>query len=147
MLYNLSNMHNFQLTIYQKRNIIKGRIQKLFNVEFYTMPNGHKPIEEFLDGLDIKMRNKALDSLMILKEKGNTLREPYSKPMKNGLFELRIKFSKDISRIFYFFITGKKIILTNGFVKKTQKTPYYELETALKYKADYERRCNYGRSK
>ena len=32
---------------------------------------------------------------------------------------------------------GKKIILTNGFVKKTQKTPAKEIETAEKYRADY----------
>ena len=36
-----------------------------------------------------------------------------------------------------------KAILTNGFVKKTQKTPKADLELAKKYKSDYERRyCN-----
>jgi len=30
--------------------------------------------------------------------------------------------------------------MTNGFIKKTQKTPPGEIERALKYKADYERR-------
>jgi len=33
-----------------------------------------------------------------------------------------------------------KIILTNGFIKKTRKTPQSEIILALKYKADYERR-------
>ena len=41
----------------------------------------------------------------------------------------------------YFFIVGKKAILTNGFIKKTQKTPREEKELAKKYKADYERRA------
>ena len=34
----------------------------------------------------------------------------------------------------------KKIILTNGFVKKSQKTPKNELDKAKKYKEDYKRR-------
>ncbi len=43
----------------------------------------------------------------------------------------------DITRIFYFFVIGQKIILTNGFVKKTQKTPKSEIELAKKYRNDY----------
>ncbi len=86
------------------------------------------------------MRVKALHSLSILEEFGNALRQPHSKSVGNGLFELRIKFASDISRIFYFFVVDNKIILTNGFVKKTMRTPKSEIELALKYKADYERR-------
>jgi phage-related protein len=35
---------------------------------------------------------------------------------------------------------GQKIVLTNGFVKKTIKTPRSEIDLALKYKEDHERR-------
>ena len=112
----------------------------MFEVEFYTLPDGRKPVKEFLDGLEPKMRAKALYGLSVLEEYGNALREPYSKPIGNGLFELRIKFASDITRIFYFFIVGNKIILTNGFVKKTAKTPPGEIKRAKDYKDDYERR-------
>lgn len=114
----------------------------MFDIDFYRLPDGTAPVEEFLDTLTVKMRNKALDSLLILEEFGNSLREPYSKYMGNGLFELRIKFSSDISRIFYFFYADNKIILTNGFIKKTQKTPRAQLKLARKYKADYEHQSN-----
>lgn len=114
----------------------------MFDIDFYRLPNGTAPVEEFLDSLTVKMRNKALNSLLILEEFGNNLREPYSKYMGNGLFELRIKFSSDISRIFYFFYADNKIILTNGFIKKTQKTPRTQLKLARQYKADYERKYN-----
>ena len=54
---------------------------------------------------------------------------------------MRISASRDEARIFYFFLIENKIILTNGFIKKTQKTPRKEINRALEYKADYERRC------
>ena len=56
-----------------------------------------------------------------LEEFNLTLREPLVKPVEEGIFELRTQVGNDITRIFYFFFSGKKIILTNGFVKKTQK--------------------------
>ena len=112
----------------------------MFDIDFYTLPNGKKPVEVFLDSLDENMRAKAIASLTILSEYGNMLREPYSKPIGKGLFELRIKFASDITRIFYFFYVDNKIILTNGFVKKTQKTPPNEIKRAIKYKTEYEGR-------
>lgn len=39
--------------------------------------------------------------------------------------------------------TTREIVLTNGFVKKTVKTPKSELDLARKYKADYERRIGH----
>lgn len=112
----------------------------MFSVEFYRRENGTAPVEEFLDQLPVKHRVKALDGLALLEEFGNALREPCSKPMGSGLFELRVKYSSDITRIFYFFFDGRRIILTNGFVKKSAKTPASELALARKYKEDYERR-------
>ena len=82
-----------------------------------------------------------MHGLSLLEEYGNRLREPYSKHVGDGLFELRVKFASDITRIFYFYVVDNKIILTNGYIKKTPKTPKAQLELARKYKADYERRA------
>ena len=112
----------------------------MFEVGFYEQENGIVPMNAFLDNLDPKMRVKAIGALDLLAEFGNNLREPYSKALGDGLFELRIKFSSDISRIFYFFVVDNRIILTNGFIKKTQKTPKREIALARKYKTDYDRR-------
>jgi len=112
----------------------------MFNVDFYRLSNGTAPVEQFLNSLSIKMRTKAMYSLLLLEKFGNRLREPYSKEVDQGIFELRIQFANDITRIFYFFYVGNKIILTNGFVKKTQKTPKSEIQLAIRYKKDYERR-------
>ena len=94
-----------------------------FTVEFYEDADGDKPVEEFLLSLDVKMRAKLLGILEILQEKGNLLREPYSKHLEDGIFEIRGKVGTDISRVLYFFFYDRKIILTNGFIKKSQKTP------------------------
>lgn len=108
-----------------------------FEVDFYKTPDGFCPIEEFLDSLEMKMQAKALRAVLLLEQNGNELREPYSKHLKDGIFELRVKQGSDIIRLLYFFVVRQKIILTNGFVKKTLRTPKRELELALKYCQDY----------
>jgi phage-related protein len=55
----------------------------------------------------------------------------------NGLFELRISWDGKAYRIFCFFEKGNKIILCNGFIKKTQKTPKQEILKAIKIKEEY----------
>ena len=115
----------------------KGGNMPNFKVDFYETANGKRPAEEFLISLDRKMRTKMLRMIVILSENGNELREPYSKFISDGIYELRAKVGSDISRILYFFMIGQRIILTNGFIKKTQKTPRGELKKAIKYRADY----------
>lgn len=110
---------------------------KLFDIDFYKTTNGHCPVQEFLDSLDFKMKAKVLRMILLLEECGNDLREPYSKYLGNEIFELRTKQSSNITRVLYFFISGRKIILTNGFIKKTQKIPQIEIDKAKKYREDY----------
>ena len=56
---------------------------------------------------------------------------------KKGLFEIRVEFGGDIFRIFCCFDEGSLVILFNGFQKKTQKTPPYEIEKADKLMKEY----------
>ncbi|MFD2148685.1 type II toxin-antitoxin system RelE/ParE family toxin [Mucilaginibacter antarcticus] len=65
--------------------------------------------------------------------------ETYLKHLENtdGLYEIRVQQGSDIFRIFCFFDQGQLIVLTNGFQKKTQKTPKQEIERALKIKEEY----------
>ena len=108
-----------------------------FEVIFYETTAGECPIEQFLSKQSPKMIAKAIGLLEILEEKGNALREPYSKHLEDGIFELRCKVGSNITRILYFFYYGGKIIITNGFVKKTQKTPRQEIVLAKSYRRDY----------
>lgn len=112
-----------------------------FTVIFYEDITGDKPVENFLLSLDIKMRAKLIGILQILQEKGNQLREPYSKHLEDGIFEIRGKVGSDITRVLYFFYLDGKIILTNGFINKTQKTPRKEIKLAKLRRQDYIERC------
>lgn len=108
-----------------------------FEILFYALKNGKEPAREFLDSLDVKMRAKMVRTIELLRVNGTALREPYSKPLADEIFEVRAKVGSDISRVLYFFFVGRKIILTNGFVKKTMKTPLGELEKAKAYRKEY----------
>lgn len=59
--------------------------------------------------------------------------------------KMRAKQATDITRVLYFFEVGSKIVLTNGFVKKTQRIPIREINKAKKYRADYERRRDHDK--
>ena len=108
-----------------------------FTVEFYEKENGEIPVINFIDSLERKMGAKVLSLIEILEEKGNQLRLPYSECLEDGIFELRCKFGSDITRTLYFFYEGANIILKNGFVKKTQKTPAQEIKLAKLRRDDY----------
>ena len=108
-----------------------------FEIIFYDKSDGTEPVKEFLDSLNVKMRAKMVREIELLAVNGPELREPYSKAIGDGIFELRAKVGSDISRVLYFFFIGRKIILTNGFIKKSNRTPPGEKDKAIKYRAEY----------
>ncbi|MBQ8417472.1 MAG: type II toxin-antitoxin system RelE/ParE family toxin [Phascolarctobacterium sp.] len=111
-----------------------------FKVEFYGKEDGTFPAEDFILKQPPKMRARIYQYIRFLEIKGNELREPYSKYLRDGIFELRTQQGNDMARVLYFFVVGRKVILTNGFIKKAPKTPNDQIELAKKYRADYERR-------
>lgn len=112
-------------------------MMSLFTVEFYQKENGSMPVADFISSLDAKIKAKTLRTIELLKNNGNELREPYSKNLEDGIYELRTKVGSDISRVLYFLFIGHRIILTNGFIKKTQKTPSTQIEMAKRYRKDF----------
>lgn len=61
---------------------------------------------------------------------GPDLGMPHTRAMGEGLFELRLKSTEGIARVFYCTMVGRKIVILHQFIKKTDKTPPRELETA-----------------
>lgn len=108
-----------------------------YTVEYYVKKDGTKPAEEFIFSQDEKMQAKILLMIKLLETKGPAVREPFSKALGDGLFEIRTRLGSDITRVLYFFVVSRKVILTNGFVKKSQKTPSEEIRRAKRYRDDY----------
>lgn len=108
-----------------------------YKVDFYKEADGKKPLGTFIKSLDIRMKAKVVASLSLLEEYGNMAREPLSKHLEDGIFELRVIESKNIVRILYFFDCDRIIIATNGFIKTTNKTPRSEISLAKQRRAIY----------
>ena len=137
------------IPVFNAQNYLAACLESIFNqtlqdfeVIFYRKKNGEEPAKDFLINLEPKLRAKIARAISRLEKNGTELREPFSKHLEDGIFELRATFSSNISRVLYFFFTGRTAILTNGFIKKTQKTPRTEIEKAKRYRDDYINRRN-----
>lgn len=105
-----------------------------FEIIFYKDRRRVSLVEEFLYGLKKENNPLAEQAFKGLEKLKNRVyhREPLSRYLEPGLWELRVRARSDILRILYTFGKGRIIILLHVFVKKQQKTPLKELEIARK---------------
>ena len=98
-------------------------------------------MEEFLDGLLPKEAQKVTWVMQIVEELVR-VPEQYFKKLVNtsDIWEIRVQHSSNIFRILGFFLDSRDFIATNGFRKKTQKTPESEIRLAEKRKLEYLKR-------
>lgn len=61
---------------------------------------------------------------------GPNLGDPHTKAFGDGLFELRLKGAEGIARVFFCTLVGRRIVMLHSFIKKSERTPKRELETA-----------------
>ena len=110
-------------------------------VRFYQTEDGKVPVKEFLDSLPGKAAQKVVWVLMLVEEM-DILPTAYFKKLvgPKDIWECRTQFGSNDYRILCFHAGGSVLVLTNGFVKKTQKTPTKEIERAETYRKDYLRR-------
>ncbi|MBW0435467.1 type II toxin-antitoxin system RelE/ParE family toxin [Leptospira yasudae] len=89
-------------------------------------------IETFINSKDERNQAKILAWIEKLEELGPNLPRPYADILKDGIHELRIKLSGDQVRILYFFCYKDYVILTNHFIKRSDKVPNSEIDKAVK---------------
>lgn len=94
-------------------------------IEYYS-----EQVEEAILELPPGLLARYLRLTDLLLEFGANLGMPHTRAMGDGLFELRVKGSEGIARVFYCTVIGQKIIMLHSFVKKTEKTPQKELKLA-----------------
>jgi len=86
-------------------------------------------MERFISKLDKPAIAKILRTIDLLEKFGHNLGLPHSKKVSASLFELRIHSAQNV-RILYTFHKSK-IFLLHAFIKKSQKIPQRELNTAF----------------
>jgi phage-related protein len=108
---------------------------------FYKTSGGDSPVEEFIESLPGKVQQKIAWVLKIVRELPVVNRQFLKKLSgTKDIWEIRIDSGSDTFRILGFFDRGDLVILTNGFAKKTEKTPLKEIKLAEERKSDYEER-------
>jgi phage-related protein len=85
-----------------------------------------------------KVQKKILWTLRVIEDL-DRIPEIYFKHLDStdGLYEIRVQSGSNIFRIFCFFDNHNLVVIGHGFQKKTQKTPYREIERAEKIKREY----------
>lgn len=109
-----------------------------FSVELYTTQAGTCPVRDLL--LELKATDPddlaaVVAGLAKLRDR-HYHREPLSKALGGGLFELR-HVGKLNTRVLWFFMKGRRIIAVHGIRSKGQTVPRRDLETALTRMRDW----------
>lgn len=107
-------------------------------INFYITKSGKKPVQKFLDQLNEKQVSKVLWVLKFIRDHEKVPRQYFKKLINtDDLWEVRVVQGNNIFRFLCFFDGDKLIVVTNGFQKKTQKTPKQEIALAEKRKKEY----------
>jgi len=112
-----------------------------FTVEFYVSRSGQIPVQVFLEELkqsDPDDHAAVVRGLAKLRDR-RYHREPLSKSIGSGLFELR-HVGKLNTRILWFFMKGRRIVAVHGIRSKGQAIAKRDLETARTRVRDWQQR-------
>jgi phage-related protein len=109
-----------------------------FTIEFYETDMGRCPVREFLDELKAANPDDFAAVLAGLAKLRSRVyhRPPLSKSIGDDLFELRHG-GKLNTRILYFFMKNRRIILVHGIRKKRRALSARDRAIALERKRDW----------
>lgn len=107
-------------------------------LEFYKSAAGEVPAEEWLESQREKIQQKFAALFAWIGDHGKIWNEQKFKHL-TGTTQL-FEFKADDGRVLCFFISGKRLIITHGFSKKSDKTPVGEIERAESIKSDFLKR-------
>src|SRR5271163_489458 len=101
-----------------------------WQVDFFVDERGDAPVENYLTGLAIQHRAKALALIKMLEKEGPNLPFPYSSQVRGKLRELRTQQGKDKLRILYFGDTRRMFVLLHGIIKRSAQLPEEDVRVA-----------------
>ena len=103
-----------------------------WRIEEHRTEGGETPVRTLIIGLPPDARAEAISLIRLAQMLGNKMREPQSKALGDGLFELR----RNQVRLFYIFQPGQVIRLLGGMVKKRDRIPAEVLAQMRGYQTD-----------
>lgn len=107
------------------------------NVSFYRTEAGNEPVREWLTEIP-RDHKRMIGTEIKTVQIGWPIGMPIVRKLDKGLWEVRVNLVDTIARVL-FTVNGSVMVLLHGFIKKSQKTPASDLETARQRKATLER--------
>ena len=108
------------------------------DVVFFQESDRLVPLVEWLDGLQLKAREKCVVRLERLAAVGHELRRPEAEHLGDGFYELRVKHHRMNFRMLYFFHGNAAVVVTHGFAKQQATVPVGELRLAAARRRAFE---------
>ena len=97
----------------------------------FETPSGRLPTKDFIDSLGVRAQRKFFFIKGLLEEFGRRLGYPHAKYLGDDIYEIRFCAEEGGVRVLYFFFAGNSAVFTNGFLKKTDRTPPGEKQLAV----------------
>jgi len=108
-----------------------------FTIEWYFDDRNNSDVLEYFKTLPEQKQRKLGHLFRLLGDSGKIYNEEQFRNEEDQIYA----FKPTPHRFLCFFFQDAKVIITNGFEKKTNKLPIREKEKALKLKKDYVNRC------
>lgn len=113
---------------------------QFFTIEWYYDAKGYSQAFEYFNDLPDERKRKFINLFRIMGDRGNLFDITKFRNEGDSIYA----FKPQPDRYLCFFFKGKKIIVTNAFMKKTEKLPTREKEKSLKAFESYETRVKAG---
>jgi len=107
-----------------------------FRLRFYANRDGRSPFQDWLDGLQDKVKIKCIRAVALLEDRGHELRRPHCDYLRNDIYELRVRYGSRNYRILYFFHGRDAVVLSHGCTKE-RVVPQREIDLAIRHRAAY----------
>jgi phage-related protein len=106
-------------------------------VVFYKEKDGRVPTSEWLDGLLPKVQDKCAVRIKRLMDLGHELRRPEADYLRDGIYELRVRYRSINYRMLYFFHGTQAVVISHGVVKE-REVPPKEIDRAIERKKRFQ---------
>ena len=113
-------------------------METILSVKFFANSLGSEPVRLWLKGLPATDRKTIGEDIKTV-QLGWPLGMPLVRHLGGGLWEIRTRLDNRIARVL-FVLSGSKVVLFHGFIKKQQETPKADLDLAIERHKELKRK-------